>query len=594
MIIATKEKYDEALKKLLSVEGVVAIDTETEQFTKEKFLETDLELEGVGYYAGGRCKGYILSSVLDDRFQEVLDTKEVIFHNAKFDLKIFANQGFNIENIKYHDTLIMAWLTNENRRSFALKDLAGSILKVQEDNITRFKDVGDKPKQEDYGMFPEQYLKDLKLWIKTMGEYCIHDCEYTYKLFNKFKPKIEKDDLWYEYESLELPFCTVLRSMESRGIKVDTEYLKQLGAKLDSKLIDLKTDIYKAIGSELDINSPKQLREYFFGKLKYTLPDDYRTPKGELSTNVNALKYLAEEKGDEVSKLILSYRELSKLNSTYVKGMMELTRDNVIRAGFRQTGTKTGRLSSSRPNLQNIPRREDEWNIRKAFVAREGYTFVISDYSQIELRLMAWFSKDPTMVKTYQENGDIHQATADAVGCERVHAKAINFGINYGMGAYGLAGNLGISQDEAQKFIDGYFAKFPNVKLFSERAKNTVRKKYAVHTITKRKRRFKDYIVAKKAKDWKRVAGLERQAVNAIIQGSASDILKIAMRNIHKKLKEYDAHILVQIHDELVIEVPKDKAEEVSKIVKHEMEHAVDLDYVPLITEPQISDCWVK
>jgi len=605
MIIATKEQYDKFLDEVLAFENeYIGIDTETEEFTDKKFLASDLALEGVGIYSGQgnkKVKGYILVQVLDDRFQEVLDKKKLILHNAKFDLTVFECFGYNIKKCHFEDTLIMAWLASENRHSYRLKDLAGTVLKVKEDKITRFGDVGKKPTPESYGMLADtEYHKGLKQWIATMGAYCIKDCEYTYKLFYKFRDKLKKDvldnKLWEEYRKLEIPFIEVLRNMESTGIRVDKEYLLELGTKLDSRLIDMKANIYKAVGREIDINSPKQLREYFFGEKKYVLPEDLKTPTGQVSTNVEAMKYLCKVEKDKVAELVISYRELSKLNSTYVKGMLQLVRKDVIYASFRQTGTITGRISSSHPNLQNIPRRDDEWNIRKAFIAREGYKFIISDYSQIELRLMGWFSKDQTVIQTYQDGGDIHQATAEKVGCDRVSAKAINFGINYGMSAFSLSKTLKVTQDEAQKFIDKYFAQFPNVRLFQKQAINTLRKNYAVHTIAKRKRRFKEYAIAKKTKDWRRVGALERQAVNSIIQGSASDVIKIAMRNIHKRLQEEfkDANILIQIHDELIVECKEADAKKVEALVKHEMETAVDLKIIPLVTEPMICDRWIK
>lgn len=255
--------------------------------------------------------------------------------------------------------------------------------------------------------------------MKDLGMYCIDDCKYTYKLFHIFKEKMKKDEVWNVYKKLTIPFVRVIYDMEKKGIAIDTDYLSELGEKLDVKMTETATEIYKKVGRDILITSPKQLKEYFFGELKLDLPDDYRTPKGEPSTNVNAMKYMRDTLKVEVAGDILKYREYTKVNSTYVKGLLDKQRDGNIFASFNQTGTVTGRLSSSRPNLQNIPAREDELNIRHAFKARPGYKFCISDYSQLELRLMAWFSKDENMLEIYQNDGDIHQATADAIGGTR-------------------------------------------------------------------------------------------------------------------------------------------------------------------------------
>ncbi|MCK4686590.1 MAG: hypothetical protein KAT66_00510 [Candidatus Lokiarchaeota archaeon] len=594
MIIDNKEKYINFLNDILSHKSkYIGIDTETEAFTDEKQIPWELALEGVGIYINKKLQGYILPSLLDDLFQEVIDSKICIFHNAKFDLEVLESVGFNLEKVDYRDTMLMSWLCNENRRSHRLKDLAQSILKVEE--VTKFTDITEKPKKDVNSLFGEKdYLQQLQKWIFTMGTYCKKDCEYTYKLYFKFEKTMEKDNLIPIYKNLELPFVSVLKKMEMRGIKIDKEYLKNLGEKLDRRIIELGKDIYKKVGRDININSPKQLSEYFFIEKKYTLPDNFRTPKGDLSTNVSALKYLAEKESCQVAKYVLEYRELAKLNSTYVKGLLSSSKKGIIHAGFRQIGTVTGRLSSSKPNLQNIPRRDDELNIRKAFIPREGYNFILADYSQVELRLMAYFAKDERMLEVYKTGGDIHQATADEIGCSRTIAKTINFGINYGRTAYGMSEALDISVEESEKFINKYFAKYPKVKIFIQQATNTIRKRYAVYTLLRRKRRFPEYPKAKKEKDWKTMKRVERQATNSIIQGSASDVIKVAMRNLSPKLEKYDSHILVQIHDELLCECPIKYSEKVKELIKYEMENCIDLKIVNLTVEPKITHCWEK
>ncbi len=449
--------------------------------------------------------------------------------------------------------------------------------------------------------------------MEQLGNYCIDDCKYTYKLYKKFKPLLEEQDLWKVYSTLEVPFIQVLRAMENRGISLDTKYLIEMGNNLDNKLIELQTEIWKMIGKEIDINSPKQLAEYFDSKGYYkattklnnqgllvTVYDNevLITKKGGKATDVNALNYFVAEYKCEISKKILDYREFFKLKSTYVKGMLDRHKNGVIHASFLQQGTVTGRLSSRNPNLQNIGRRADEFDIRRAFMARTGYTFVISDLSQIELRLATHYSQDPTLLQAYQTGKDVHQETADALGLKgsegRVLAKTVNFGILYGRTSYGLSHGLGMTPDDAQKFIDSYFSKFKRIKIFIQQAENTLNQEYEVRTITKRKRRFPHYVQARKERNHKEVGRIRRQATNSVIQGSAADIVKIQMRNLYKILKPYDSHILLQIHDELLIEVPIGKEQEVMGIVKYEMENAIKLNGVPIVTEPHISDRWCK
>jgi DNA polymerase-1 len=591
MIITTKEKAKEFIESI-PYESMVSIDTECEEFTKEKDHSFDLGLYGIGLYLNEKNKAYITTEALPDNFQNFLNKCTFIFHNAKFDLTIIEKQGYDISKLKYHDTLIMSWLVNESRRSHKLKDLAESILKVNK--ATKFKELTKKPLMEDYQIIPSQFPVDFEKWRIELGEYCILDCKYTYKLFQKFQEKVKKDNLQKVYENLELPFINVLRKMENRGVSIDTEYLRVMGSEMEQEIIRIQSEIWKLAGKEVDINSPKQLSEIFFKEKKYELPNDYRTPKGEYSTDVESLTYLSEKYNCELSKKILEYREMFKLYSTYILGLLEKQRNGVIYASFSQTGTVTGRLSSSSPNLQNLPARDDKFNIRKAFIPRQGYTFITADYSQIELRILAYFSKDPVLVEAYKEGKDIHKATADILGCERKTAKAVNFGIIYGQTDYGLSKGLGISLEEAKKFIDGYMNKFKSVAIFQQKAINTLQRNYAVWTILGRRRHFPKYAEAKKKKDWKAMGGFHRQATNTVIQGSASDLIKVAMRNLDKKLLNFDAHILIQVHDELIIEVPENRAEELLPIVKFEMEHALDLSPVPIIVEPKINKIWSK
>ncbi len=593
MIVSSKEQYEELLPKILN-DKLIALDTETEEFSKEKTHSFDLALDGLGVY-GEKVKAYIPVKFLDEKFQEVLDKCEIIFHNYKFDGVILQKQGYDISKMKYHDTLIMSWLLNENRNKHGLKYLAESVLKVKPEKIVEFRDVSKRPVLEEYGLFPDEYKKDKKEWEKNLGKYCIDDCKYTYRLFKRFKPKLEKDGIWKVYEKVELPIISLLIKMETRGIGIDTEYLNGIGEEMERDVIALQALIWKEAGRQFDINSPKQLREVLFTDRGYTLPEDYKTPTGAYSTNAAALEYLVREhEDDKLLQSLSKYRELFKLHSTYVKGLMAKQREGVIYASFKQIGTQTGRFSSASPNLQNIPRRDDKYDIRKAFVAREGYTFVICDLSQIELRVMAYLSKDPIMMKAFQDGVDIHQQTADIMGVSRHIGKSIGFGTAYGQGAYGLAKGLGITQEEAEEFLRNYFTKFKKLATLIVQATNTLKKNYAIWTLFKRKRRFPKYVQARKEKNWRLVQHMHRQAINSIIQGSAADIIKFQMKELAIVLPEHEAHIICQIHDEVIVEVPEAKADEVLELVKHTMENAIKLEGVPIVADGFISKYWKK
>jgi DNA polymerase-1 len=598
MIIKSQKQFEEVVEKILK-EEYIAVDTETEEFSTIKTHAFHLGLDGVGVYSKS-VKAYLPYKLLNTPvnrvlFQEVLDSCRLIFHNAKFDLTVFQAHGWIIEKIQYEDTIIMAWLLNENRNSFRLKKLVESVLKVKKDKIVEFRSVKKRPIIEDYGMFTEDYPKDLETWEKQLGMYCIDDCKYTYKLFMKFKPKMEQEGLWRDYSKLELPLIKVIMDMENRGISIDMNYLDKIGEDIEQDIIHLQADIWKEAGKEFDINSPKQLSEVLYIDKKYSLTAEYLTKTGAKSTNIGALNYLKQAyPKDKLLDNLIKYREVFKLHSTYIKGLKERNQGGVIYASFRQIGTQTGRMSSSNPNLQQIPRRDDKYDIRKVFVPRQGYKFVICDLSQIELRVAAYLSKDPIMVKAFQSGKDIHQETADIMGVSRNISKTINFGVLFGTTGYGMSKNLGITVEEADKFISNYFNKFKKLSILIEQAKNTMKKNYAVWTLLKRKRRFPEYAKACKEKDWKAIGRMERQSINSIIQGSAADMIKVMMRNLHEVLPKYNSHLLVSIHDEVLVECPADKAKDVLEVVKHTMENAIKLGDVPVVAEGIIADCWKK
>lgn len=578
MIIKTQEDLLRKIEEWKDVQ-FFGCDIETEMISDTKPIWA-LEIFGIGFHNGK--EGFyvpihpIYSGIDILVLQKLFEGTSATFHNANFDLAVLENYGFDFSRCAVHDTKIMSVLLDENRMSHRLKDLAVSILKVEKPTL--YDDVAFNPME----LFPHEK-------IEKMGMYCIDDCSYTYRLFEEFKPKLEEQGLWKLYERMEIPLMHIIRAMQRRGIMLDTEMLMRKDARLQEDIIQAQSDIWKLAGKEFNIGSSDQVGEVLFGIMR--ISGGQRSEKtGRWTLPESKLQELVEG-GHEIAKRILRFRELTKLRNTYTQGLNNLAVDNVIYAQFNQLGARTGRFSSSKPNLQQIPRRDDEYNIRECFVARPGYSFIIADYSQVELRVLAHFTQDTNMVQAYNDGKDIHQLTADLVGCTRQAAKSINFGIIYGMGAYSLANTLKITVDEAERFMKNYFAQFPTVRGFIDAS---IKQAYAqgyTTTFTGRRRRLNKELYQKT--DPKLQKHAERQAVNFRIQGSAADIVKITMRNIFEKIQEYDAHILLQIHDELLVEVLDEQVPIVEAIIKEQMEHSIELA-VPLLTEPCITKVWKK
>jgi DNA polymerase-1 len=594
-IITDKKAYDKLLDDLNDAE-VLSVDCETQEFSDETFLPWELELNGIGIYTD-KVYGFVVPTVIDKRLDELFLSKKLVMHNAKFDLQVLGANGFSVEQYKFDDTLIMSWLIDENRRTHKLKDLAHDVLKVSTGAIVKFKDLKKKPKKGEANLFSEMfYDKDYQEWLNETASYCMKDCWYTLKLREKFNPMIDEQGLRSTYENVEIPFIGTLRRMERAGVKVDIEYLNGLGASLGEKLEKVKADLHAEVGHEINPNSPVQLKQLFFDQLKYELPDELKNKDGKNTTDVKALDYLADELKSPVAQIVKQFRTFSKLKGTYVEGLLERQRKETIHAGFHHTGTVTGRLSSSNPNLQNIPRKGGEFDIRKAFIARPGRSFVIGDYSQIELRLMAYFSQCHPMIDAYAKNVDIHQITADAIQADRQVGKTLNFSIIYGISPFGFAQRFGFTEAQSKDFINKYFQKYPEVQWFMASATQEMQREGRVRTLAGRWRRFPEYRLAVNLGDFKSQRRVERQTTNSIVQGSAADICKIAMRNLDARLlrEKIDAQLLVQVHDELIVECRDEDIDVVSKIVKEEMEGAVNLGTVPLLVEPHVSKVWTK
>ena len=430
-------------------------------------------------------------------------------------------------------------------------------------------------------------------------EYALPPSNCAYALMRGFKDALRAadEDSMRLYRELELPLSRVLYEMEETGVRVDEEKFPEFSARYASEMETLTKRIYALAGCEFNLNSSMKLSEVLFEKLGYSTKGVKKTARGDYSTNAEVLEQLAGE--HEIARLILRYREIQKLRSTYIDGIRPLIRDGIVHTTYNQTMTTTGRLSSANPNLQNIPvRREEGRELRKLFIAREGNVLVDADYSQIELRLLAHFSGAKLLRKAYHEGKDIHAATASLifkVPPEQVtpelrrRAKAVNFGIIYGISAYGLSKDLGCSASEAQSYIDGYFATYPEVRDYMDGNVRRAREDGYVTTILGRKR----YMPELKSSSYTTRSFGERAAMNMPLQGSSADIIKLAMLAVDRRLKRegLSAKLVLQVHDELILDAPKEEAERTAAVLKEEMENAVTLE-VPLIADVNTGRSW--
>jgi DNA polymerase-1 len=434
--------------------------------------------------------------------------------------------------------------------------------------------------------------------IDIASNYAAEDADVTLKLFNKLNGLLkEKPNQLKLLKEIEYPLIHVLSRVEQNGAKIDKEKLKDHSRELSKKILDLTTQAYKISGVEFNLDSPKQLLEVLYEKLK--LPVLKKTPKGQPSTNEETLQRLSEEY--ELPKIILQYRTLAKLKSTYTDSLIRIENpfSKRIHTSYQQAVTSTGRLSSTEPNLQNIPIKTAEGRrIREAFVPDKNNILISADYSQIELRIMAHLSKDKNLTNAFNEGLDVHSATAaevfgvnlgDVTQDQRRSAKAINFGLMYGMSAFGLTRQLDIPRAEAQKYLDTYFERYTGVKDYMANTKAQAKEDMFVETLMGRRL----YLNEINAANGLRRQAAERAAINAPLQGSAADIIKKAMIDIDAFLNREmpEVKMIMQVHDELIFETPKKNAEEVMSTMKDMMEKTVKLD-IPLIADAAIGDNW--
>ena len=569
-----------------------ALDTET---TGLDYM--DAKLVGISLSVKSGEAAYIpLAHNHDDQLPEdlvlrelkpILESKKtkVIGQNIKFDRNILSRYGINLNSIE-NDTMLMSYVLNSTASRHNLDALAQHYLNYK---TTTFEEVAGKGvKQITFDLVP----------IDKAVHYASEDADITFCLYEELKSKLAKEPILSALlEEVEIPLIRVLSDMEQAGTLVNEKILKAQSKNFSERIAKLEKEAYGLADQEFNLGSPKQLQEIFFGQLNY--PIIQKTPGGQPSTAENVLKQLAEDY--ELPKIILEHRTLSKLKSTYTDKLPLQISANTgrIHTSFNQTGTSTGRLSSSDPNLQNIPiRTEDGRRIRQAFESSKGYQLISADYSQIELRVMAHLSKDESLIKAFQEGQDIHSSTASEVfevnikevnSDQRRNAKAINFGLIYGISAFGLSKQLGINRNLAAEYMDIYFSRYPGVRKYMEKIKSDAKKIGYVETLFGRRL----YLPEISTGNAIRRQAAERVAINAPVQGTAADIMKKAMLAVHDSLikEKIDAKLILQVHDELVVESNKKDSERVSEILMNSMSNAAKL-LVPLDVEIGIGKNW--
>lgn len=523
-------------------------------------------------------------------FKEVFENPEImkVGQNIKFDLLVLFQYYIQVQGPLF-DTMLAHYLLDPDSRH-NMDVLSENYLSYKPVPITDL--IGNKGVKQGN-------MRDVSL--ELISEYAAEDADVTWRLKEVFEKELEANNLLDLAHDVEFPLVYVLAEMESAGVKIDTQKLQNISVILETEIGKLEKSIYEKAGVRFNIASPKQLGEVLFDKLQLD-PKAKRTKTGQYKTGEEILSALAHK--SDIVKDILEFRQLQKLKSTYVDALPSLIspKTGFVHTSYNQAVASTGRLSSTNPNLQNIPVKTTRGReIRTAFVPRNPDHIIVSaDYSQIELRLLAEMSKDPGLVEAFNLNLDIHKATASKVykveldevsSDQRRNAKAVNFGIIYGQTAFGLSQSLGISRKEAAEIIEAYFTQYPGIKEYMNQAIASAKEKGYVETLLKRKRFLRDILSANATVR----AFAERNAINAPIQGSAADMIKIAMINIQKEIKDRNlkGKMVMQVHDELVFDIPKNELEEFKGLIQKEMQEAIKLS-VPIIVEVGVGDNWLE
>ncbi|GGC90383.1 DNA polymerase I [Flavobacterium lutivivi] len=531
------------------------------------------------------------AQTLIEKFKPFFENEaiEKIGQNMKYDIKVLANYGIMVKG-KLFDTMIAHYLINPDMRH-NMDVLSETYLKYSPKSIETL--IGKKGKNQ---------LSMRQVELEAIKEYAAEDADITLQLKEHFQPILERVGTKKLFDEIEIQLIPVLADMEMEGINLDEDFLKKMSVEMAKESSALEQKIYETAGEKFNLASPKQLGEILFDKLKIGGTKQKKTKTGQYATGEEVLSYLAKD--NEIVRDILEWRQMVKLQSTYIDALPNQVdkKTGRVHTDYMQTVAATGRLSSNNPNLQNIPiRTERGRQIRKAFIARdENYTLLSADYSQIELRIIAALSGEENMIKAFQNNEDIHRSTAakvfnvpleEVTKEQRSNAKTVNFGIIYGVSAFGLSNQTDLTRSESAALIDAYYNTYPKLKSYMSNQVDFAREHGYVETISGRRRYLKDINSANAV-----VRGAaERNAVNAPIQGSAADIIKIAMINIHKKLvsENWQSKMLLQVHDELVFDVHNSELEKIKPMIKHEMENAFKMA-VPLEVEMGIGRDWLE
>lgn len=575
-LVNTQKKFLEFEKKLKK-QKLFALDTETNSLN---FIDAKIVGASFSWQKG---EAYFVLAEYISQLKNILENNDYrkIGHNIKYDWHVLENAGINLQGVIF-DTMVAAYLLNPGSRQNSLDKLAFSEFGYE---MMSYDKLTGKGKQQ---------ISIYDVDKEKLNFYACEDADYTWRLYEHLNPELKNKKLFKLFTEIEMPLIGVLKEMERNGVIIDEKFLQKMQKKLARRIKEIEAEIYKLAGTKFNIASPQQLKEILFEKLNISSVEIKKIKTG-LSTAAAELVKMRNE--HEIIPLIEEYRELTKLQSTYVEALPKLINPGTKRlhTSFNQTITATGRLSSSDPNIQNIPIRTELGNeIRKAFIAPPKYKILTADYSQIELRIIASIADDKKMIESFKKGEDIHTRTAaeindvplDKVTKElRRAAKSINFGIIYGMGAYGLSQDAGISQYEAQEFIDKYFAMHKDIKKYLDQTKDFARRQGYVETLFGRKRYTPDinsgiFSVRQAA---------ERMAVNMPIQGTAADLIKMAM--IKFQNSKIDAKMLLQVHDELVFEVAAEKAEKIGRQIQKIMANIYQLK-CPIEVHINIGNNW--
>ncbi len=577
--------------------GEVAVDTETNSLDPHQADLVGISLcskIGKACYipVGHKSSNCLNKKSVINKLKNLLEDPSIkkIGQNIKFDYIVFYKLGISLSSME--DTMLMSYVLDAGKNRHNMDTLSGIHLGHK---TTSFKEIVGTGKKE---------INFSEVELETAKNYSAEDADITFRLYKKFIKSLKSEKLFNIYEIFEKPLIKILAFMEIEGVEVDSKFLNSLSSKFDKKIKKIEKEVFKISKKEFNIASPKQLGEIIYNDLK--IAGTKKTKKGSFATSASVLEDLAF-KGHEFPKLVLDWRQVSKLKNTYSDALPEHINPYTkrVHTSFLLAATTTGRLASSDPNLQNIPiKSEDGKDIRKAFKAKKDHLLVSADYNQIEMRILADLADVKELKKAFKNNEDIHSLTASQIfnidikkvnQDHRRKAKAINFGIIYGISQYGLAKQINVSNYEAEEFLESYFAKFPEIKVYMDSTIKFCRKSGYVNNIFGRRSHFNGI----NDKNFNIRNFQERAAINAPIQGSASEVMRLAMIRLDKKLNEQKnlkSKMLLQIHDELIFEVPKKEEKAMVKLIQNEMTSVTQSDYhsfsTPLTVDVNVGDNW--